>query len=82
VTVVCRRCRRPLRSPLWRARRIGPACARKDGLVWSRECPSVLVWSVRAAVVAEGQMTLFDVAGTVDARLEVSGKERGRLTPG
>lgn len=64
MTVVCRRCHRPLRSPLWRARRIGPDCARKDGLVWSRECPTVPVWSVRAAVAAEGQMVLFEMEET------------------
>jgi hypothetical protein len=58
---VCRKCRRPLRSPLWRARGIGPVCARRAGLVRSRQCVTVLVWSARAAEPGEGQMALFDV---------------------
>lgn len=54
-------CRRPLRSPLWRARGVGPICARRAGLVRSRQCATVLIRPVRAAV-GGGQMELFELA--------------------
>jgi hypothetical protein len=58
---VCRFCRRPLTDPLWRARGVGRACARRAGLVRSRQCTTVLVWSARTALPGVGQMALFDV---------------------
>ncbi len=57
----CRLCHRPLRDPLWRARGVGRECARRAGLVVSRRCVTVLVWSARTAVAGEGQLALFDV---------------------
>lgn len=57
----CRMCRRPLRSPLWRARGVGPVRARRAGLVRSRQCTTVLVWTARAAEPGEGQMALFEL---------------------
>jgi hypothetical protein len=56
----CRLCGRVLRDPLWRARGVGRYCARRAGLVRSRQCVTVLVWSARAAEPGEGQMALFE----------------------
>lgn len=58
---VCRECHRPLRDPLWRARRIGRVCARRLGLTSSRQCRTTLVWTLRTAEPGVGQLALFDV---------------------
>lgn len=57
----CRVCGRRLRHPLWRARGVGRGCARRLGLVRSRQCTTVLVWSARAVPAGDEQLELFEV---------------------
>jgi len=57
----CRICARILTDPLWRARGVGRTCARRAGLVRSRQCVTVLVWTARAVDPGEGQMALFEL---------------------
>jgi hypothetical protein len=58
----CRVCNRKLRSPLWRAAGLGPVCARRLGLVVSRQAAAP---QARTSVIltdpGEDQMALFDL---------------------
>lgn len=67
MTLVCRKCHRPLRDPLWRARGIGRVCARRAGLTRSRQCKTVLVWTLRAVEPGVGQLALFEVEPQSDS---------------
>jgi hypothetical protein len=56
----CRVCGRKLRSPLWRAAGLGPVCARRLGLIRTRE-PAAAPVRVIAAPSGDNQLSLFEI---------------------